>query len=462
MNITPQINYHDAVRAWCRRVDEYNEQCPVVERKTVKAGPDGTLEEVSVFRKVGTIKGSVKTTGMHLIRRYVEAWANANLNTGQIANPADVYISTNRVELSERLNRSHRSVYDHIRKLRQVGLVDNYQFCGRQHDFKVWISPEILFCEVERPTPKPAPKARKSALNPSVRQNLPPLDISLKQQSTTISKVDCGQTLKQNHGDNRDPHNPALDGNAPTKPALWATETRGGGRGAAEYEELFTAFQRLPKALKEMVLNLWLLIRTTLYSRHEWSGEENNMAVLEIYDHLFGRFTPTQSEKAWKDYAGELAERVEMARAWFDKHAQRHPDYPFQRGKKLGWFDPKNNYGFAVTALWLAKDKLRKRQNRVEYLMNQARIDFEKLAAGRPRPKVMEKSELQLFVYYQNWARTYGKELEERFCKQYLTQKARNFAPAKPPRLTIRAQKAADKAAEVIYVEPWMEMGEYY
>ncbi|NBB18818.1 hypothetical protein GVN20_05570 [Runella sp. CRIBMP] len=462
MDIKPQINYHDAVTLWCRRVDEYNEQCPVVEKKTTRHLPNGTVEEVSTFRKVGTIKGSVKTTGMHLIRRYVEAWAAANLTTKEIPSPADVYISTNRVELAERLSRSHRSVYDHIRKLRQVGLVDNYQFCGRHNDFKVWISPEILFGGVERAKSKPAQKAQKTALKSSVRQNLPPLDISLKQQSTTISKVDCGQTPKQNHGDNKDPHNPAFEGNAPTKQALWATETRGGGRGAAEYEKLFKSFNRLPKALKEIVLNLWLVIRTSLYSRHEWSNEENHMAVLELYDHLFGRFTTTQSEKAWKDYAVELSERVEMAKAWFDKNAQRHPDYPFQRGKKMGYFDPKNNFGFAVTALWLAKDKLRKRQNRVEYLLNQARIDFEKLAAGKPRPKVMEKNELQLFVYYQNWAKTYGKEVEERFCQQYLSQKARKFAPARPQRLTIRAQKAADKAAQVVYVEPWMEMGEYY
>jgi hypothetical protein len=243
---------------------------------------------------------------------------------------------------------------------------------------------------------------------------------------------------------------------------LSVTETRTGGRPAAEYDQLFTAFNRLPKALREMVLNLWLLMRTTLYRRIEWTNEENTVACLEIFDHLFGRFGVQQSEKAWLDYCGELKQRVEMAKAWFDKNAQRHPDLPYRRGKKMGYFDPKNNFGFAVTAAWLAKDSLRKRNNRIDYLLNQARIDFERFAQGNPRPSHIEKSELQLFMYYQNLAKGYGKQVEERFAAQYLSQKARKFAPAKPPRLTIRAQKAADKAAEVVYVEPWMEMGEFY
>lgn len=462
MNITPQINYHEAVRRWCRRVDEYNDQCPSVEVKRTRQLPDGSKEVQIGSRKTGTIKGSVKATGMHLIAQYADAWAKANLTVQGTADPADVFLATNRVEMGERLNRSHRSVYDHLRKLRAVGLVDNYEFCGRQNDFKLWINPKILFGDGEAAKPKPSKKTPKTAFSASVRQNLPPNDISLKKYSTTIDKVNCGQTQKQNHGNNEDPHSPAQKGKTSAMEALSVTETRTGGRPAAEYDQLFTAFNRLPKALREMVYNLWLLMRTTLYSRIEWTAEENTVACLEIYDHLFGRFAVQQSEKAWYDYCDELKQRTEMAKAWFDRNAQRHPDLPYRRGKKMGYFDPKNNFGFAVTAAWLAKDSLRKRTNRIEYLLNQARIDFERLALGHPRPSHVEKSELQLFLYYQNLAKGYGKQVEERFAAQYLSQKARKFAPAKPPKLTIRAQKVADKAAEVVYVEPWMEMGEYY
>lgn len=462
--LTPQINYHEAVKRLCRYVDEYNEARPSQSYTRKAILPTGETVTQHYSRKQDTIKASVKATAMHLIAQYAEAWATANRAVHNMARPADVYLRTNRVEIGERLNRSPRSVYDHLVKLREVGIVDKYEFCGRQHSFKLWISPKILFGTEEQAAPQPAQNTPKMGVSLSVRQNLPLSDISQKQPSTTISKEECGQTRKQNHGNNRDPHSPGQKGQKPLL-SMPSTETRelggrGGGAADPRWQELEKGFGRLPKYLRELVMNFWLLARTGLYARNQWSEEENIRAVLEIYNGVFGKFAVSQSDKAWEDYYNELTERVTMARSWFEKNAHRKPDMPFQCGKKMGYFDPKNNFGFKITAEWLAKDKLRKRQNRVEYLLNQARIDFERLALGSPRPSMVLKDELQLFIHYQNLAKTYGKDCVERFCTQYMEQKARKFMPKRPPRLTIRAQKAADKAAQVVYVEPWMEMGE--
>lgn len=444
-------------------VDEYNAQCDTLTQTRTVTLPTGKKLSRSFELKQGTIKGSVKSTGMYLLAQYADAWASANRALHGMARPADVYLRTNRVEMGASLNRSPRSVYDHLRKLLSTGLVDKYEFCGRQHSFKLWISPKILFGEAEPAKLETALAAPKSALSDSVRQKMPPFDTSQKKHSTTIREDECGQTLKQDHGNNKDPHRPQENGKKPL-PSMLVTETRepGGAAGAApdaRQVELQKGFLRLPKYLQQLVLKFWLLARTSLYARNQWSSEENNLAVLEIYTGVFGRFAVSQSEKAWQDYYEELSERVTMAQAWFEKNAHRKPDFPYERGKKMGYFDPKNNFGFKITAEWLAKDKLRKRENRVEYLLNQARIDFERLALGNPRPSMILKDEIQLFIYYQNHAKTYGKEVVERFCNQYKEQKARKFMPKRPPRLTIRKQKAADKA--VVAVESWMsEMGE--
>lgn len=464
MNLTPQINYAHAIKRWCQMVDEYNANCKTLTQTRTITLSTGKKVSRTFEMKQDTIKGSVKSTGMYLISQYADAWALANRSLHGMAQPADVYLKTNRVEMGKTLNRSPRSVYDHLQKLLSTGLVDKYEFCGRQHSFKLWISPKILFGAAEPAQTQIALNAPNLALSVSVRQKMPPSDTSLKKHSTTIRAVECGQTQKHNHGNNKDPHGPVEKSNE-TILSMPATETRGlgGGGGGAAYGELETAWRRLPKYLQQLTLQFWLLARTSLYRRNEWTNEENTAAVLEIYSGLFGRFAVTQSNTAWEDYYNELAERVTMAQQWFENNANRRPDMPFQTGKKMGYFDPKNNFGFKITATWLAKDKLRKRQNRVEYLLNQARIDFERLAQGKPRPSHIAKDEMQLFVYYQNWAKTYGKEAMEQFCQQYLDQKARNFAPKRPPRLTIRAQKAVDKAAaaEVVYVESWMtEMGE--
>lgn len=464
--LTPQINYHEAVKRLCQYVDEYNANCTTLEytKKVVIPGT-GELVTKTYSRKQGTIKASVKATAMHLIAQYIEAWATANRALHNMARPADVYIKTNRVEIGERLNRSYRSVYDHILKLRSVGIVDNYEFCGRQHSFKLWISPKILFGEAGQKPPQLSQNAPKTPVSDSVRQNLPPIYKSQKQPSTTISADECGKPRIQNHGNNEDPRSPSQNGKKPL-PSMPGTETGepggGGGRAAdPRRQELEKGFGRLPKYLQELVYSFWLLARTSLYNRNQWSNDDNSLAVLEIYTGVFGRFAVSQSDKAWEEYYNELAERVTLARTWFEKNAHRKPDMPFQCGKKMGYFDPKNNFGFKITADWLAKDKLRKRENRIEYLLNQARIDFERLALGNPRLSMVLKDELQLFIHYQNLAKTYGKECSERFINQYMEQKARKFLPKRPPRPTIRAQKAADKAIQTVYVEPWMsEMGE--
>lgn len=460
---TPQINYYQAVKRWCQHVDHYNAQCETITTERKVLLPTGQEVTKTTTRKVGTIKASVKATAMHLIAQYAEVWATANRHHHDMASPHDVFLATNRVEISEKLNRSPRSVYDHIQKLIAVGLVSKYEFCGRQHSFKLWISTKILFGVAPSKTAEMPVGASKKGLSMSVRQKLPPSDISSKKHSTTIRAVECEQTLKQNHGNNEDPRRCAQKGNEPASSLLGSTETRKGGRGAAgRYEELGRSWNRLPVFLKNLTLQFWLLTKTSLYPRNTWSEDENKMATLEIYEGLFGKFAVNQSDAAWADYYNELAERVGMAQQWFRKHADRYPDKPFPSQKKMGYFDPKNNFGFAATAVWLAKDQLRRRENRVEYILNQARIDFENLAAGKPRQKHREKSEIQLFMYYQGIVKTYGVEVQNRFHNQYLEQKARKFVPKKVTKMSIRAHKAAAKAAKVIEVEPWMEMGEWY
>lgn len=461
MKITQQINYDEAIKRWCARVEEYNESCETFVSKRTLHTADGEVITKEFVMKKGLLKGSVKSTAMHLISLYAKAWAKANNMVHGMAKPDDVYIKTNRVELGERLSRSGRSCYDHIRKLMAVGLIEKYSFCGRQHSFKIWISPKILFGEAET-----APNLVAEKLTPSepVRQKMPPIYNPQKQYSTTISADKSGKTGKHEHGNNKDPHSLAQNGHKTAYSEPVATETRQGGRAAAEYKELEAMWISLPQYLRSLTTGFWKVAKAQLYPRCQFTEEDQRQAILEIYEGVFGRFSVAQSDIAWADYYNELMDRMKLAKQWFDKHPDRSPDMPYRCRKKLGYFDSKNNFGFVKTADWFAKDSLRKRANRVEFLLNSARIDFERFAAGKPRASHIGKDELQLFVYYQNWARTYGKEVEEKFCQQYIEQKSRNFEPVKVHRLSIRAQKKQQKnqnPTQVVYVESWMtEMGE--
>jgi DNA-binding transcriptional ArsR family regulator len=455
------INYCQATKRWCQFVDDYNAACPTQTTTKTSTLPNGSKVVHTYTRPVGTIKGSVKATGMHLIAQYAEVFNQSNQVLHGCASPKDVFLATNRVELAAKLNKSERTVYDHIVKLRQVGLVDKYKFCGRNRSFLLWINPKVLF---EAESDNAAQKAQKRPLSQPVRQNLPLYDISKKQPSTTIKNVDTVETGKHYQRNNENPHSLGQKASNVGKASAHKETTAGGGGAATKnYNALAASFGRLPQHLRALVIQFWLLARTNLYSRYvDWSDEENSQALLEIFDGVFGRFELKQSQSEWETYYNQLTERVELAKNWLNRNPHVFPDKPYQRGAKLGYFDRNNNKGFAVTAQWYAKDQLRKKENRIDYLLRQARSDFERLRGGNPRPMHQHKDETQLFLYYQQIARTYGATADKRFCEQYLDQKSRNFSPAKPPRLSIRAQKSQKRvqAAQVIVVEPWMEFSE--
>lgn len=460
------INYQQATKRWCKYVDDYNAACPTKTSTKTSTLPNGSKVVHTYTRPVGSIKGSVKATGMHLIAQYAETFNQTNQLLHSCASSKDVFLSTNRVEMATKLNKSERCVYDHLLKLREVGLVDKYHFCGRNRSFQLWISPKVLFAPAGETPPQSAQKAQKPLPYEPVRQILPPYDITQKQPSTTISRVETVDTRKLYQGNNENPHSFRKKASDAAIPAARKETMAGGAGGAAKnYRGLAASFGGLPAHFRNMVVKFWLLASTSLYGRCvEWSDQENSQALLEIYDGVFGRFEMKQSETEWQTYYDELTARVGLAQGWLSRNPHTFPDKPYQKGQKLGYFDRNNNKGFAATAQWHAKDQLRKKENRVEYLLRAARTDFERLRSGNPRPMHQHKSETQLFVYYQQIARTYGATADKRFCEQYLDQKARNFTPAKPPRLSIRSQNAKNRAqaAQIIVVEPWIEFGESF
>lgn len=458
------VNYCQAIKRWCKHVEDYNNSCPTKTFTKTSTLPNGTKVTHTYTRPVGSIKGSTKATGMHLIAQYSEVFNETNQMLHGFARPQDVSLATNRVEIATKLNKSERTVYNHIVQLREVGLVDNYKFCGRNRSFQLWINPKILFEQPTPNAPQPAQKAQTPTLSPSVRQNLPLYNNSQKQHSTTISKVETVDTRKHYQGNNENPHSFAKKANDKAILAAGKETTAGGGGAAAKnYGALAASFGRLPNHLRDMVIRFWLLAQTTLYSRStNWSDQDNRQALLEVFDGVFGRFEIKQSEKEWQTYYDQLTDRVGLAQNWLDRNPHIFPDKPYQNGKKLGYFDRNNVKGFATTAQWYAKDQLRKKENRVAYLLRTARIDFERFHNKKPRPQHQDKSEIELFVYYQQIIRNYGAAADKQFCEQYLDQKARNFTAAKPPRLSIRSQNAKNRAqaAQIIVVEPYMEFGE--
>ncbi|RYF57751.1 MAG: ArsR family transcriptional regulator, partial [Cytophagaceae bacterium] len=82
-------------------------------------------------------------------------------------------IYTNRQEIADLAKCGPRTVYDHLERLRKVGLIRKV-FRGRKHDFKVWINPWILLGAVfEPPALIDLDSARNRPSTPAMRQISP-------------------------------------------------------------------------------------------------------------------------------------------------------------------------------------------------------------------------------------------------------------------------------------------------
>ncbi|WP_080239038.1 helix-turn-helix domain-containing protein [Spirosoma rigui] len=123
-------------------------------------------EERLYERKPKAITGSVEATMERLIKNYVKYHHRLLRNVGQEAFEEGMPgMLTCRSEVAGQRTISEKTAYNHLRKLRELGLIKRYKFRGSRHAFEIWIAPELLFQpeRLDQSCPQPAVNNQKSA-----------------------------------------------------------------------------------------------------------------------------------------------------------------------------------------------------------------------------------------------------------------------------------------------------------
>jgi hypothetical protein len=480
--------------AYLRFQNEFRRHNEACEWYTFERTVKSTGRVVEIQRQRGTITEAVKTTFYIILGQYV-----ASYNRTAATMPAGMYtiqdppsLLTNCVRLAKPCDCSDRTVRNHLRKLKELGVIAT-KFHGSNADFELWINPEILFGTEALAAAENSENTAQIAFKGLNPKNFPHTDTQIQ----IFEKEKGVKDMLVLHGENDQGQRGRTDqgATAPSPPLGEAgreaqREMKPGGRRAAiaahnaqlRQEKAQAMLGRLqapvPRGLDaryiEMLLEFWLYAWKVLYQKREFSKEAQGEAIAAISAGVYNDFQDERTPRQWADFQVYQLTKLDKAAKYYDNHPEAYLPDPYAlyvKGK--GYFDAENLRGFIGIDAWMKKDSLKSEKTRLDYqqdkankirrneaLLRTARRDFEKLRAGLPpRKEMIGKTQIGLFQHYKTVFDGQGKAWLQRFCDQYAEQVKRDFQPP----LYMKVRRKREMAGEtVVMVEDWMTEGDGY
>jgi len=506
----PRIETSEVMRRATLAFDEHNRNCPVSKHKRQTASG-----EIEVIRRIGIIPEAVTTTFHTLLTEYVHNYNRMReqlpLEFQDPANPPA--LRTNAVRVARYARCTDRTIRNHVSRLKKLGFIST-KFHGTKHDFELWITHKFLFGEQ---LPDFAQKAAQSALLGPERKNFPHTSTHLETLGTETSDKDMlishvendqvqkgrTETTKEPLGDGIVSRREEKEGGGPRreKSEIVAENDRIRRQKATAWLDERTAALEAAKPkgpsgmdskYLKMLFEFWLYAWKVIYPNRHFSKEQQEKALIAIAAGVYGDFQEKRSEKDWIRYQVFQMEKLDKAARYYDRHPDNYRPDPysvFVPGK--GYFDQANLRGFVGIDAWMKSDQVKKiyrkkasqlsKQKKMEAafqlaeqkkqkdlycenLLRKARTDFEKLHSGAElRQEVKHMDQLALFQYYNTIFAGQSDNWQEKFCKQFLDQQARNFSPPKYRKSRRHRANAGEKSpATIVVVEDWMHFGEGY
>lgn len=474
---------------------KHNAECPVYTTfRTCK-----TTGRVTEFtRQRGVIAESVKTTFYVILQEYIESY---NQVTAHVLysndNPPPLY--TNSVFLANRADCSDRTVRNHLRLLRNLGVIQT-KFRGRKHDYELWISKDFLYGsegdtvfkkrEIDPKTAFPDLNMKKFPANNTHRE------VFEKEKGKADMFINHGESNDRERG--RTEVEPLGSNEAVNRTEVGQT---GGAAAQLSRDEMIAQSEekrrlsaekalegRLlkgPRGLETKYLNLlldfWFYAWKVLYPAKEFTKDQQEKALIAICAGVYGNFQDERTDKEWIDFQVFQLGKLDKAGKYYDHHPEQYaPDpYAFAIPGK-GYFDAENLKGFAVIDAWIKKEMIQKTINKADRaernlqkqakcaeLLRKARIDMEMENAGKKlRKETRGKTRIGIYQYYHNILRAMGNKYADQLDKQYIDQQARGFAPpkydqAKRVRRAVYKLSADPTPATVVYTDDWIESDQH-
>lgn len=489
-----RIEASEVMRRTTRLFDDYNNSRPLVTHTRMTA-----RGEIQVSRREGLIPEAVTTTFHVILRNYIQNYnLMAEILPLELQDPASPPgLRTNAVYIGKDARCTDRTVRNHLAVLRELDCIET-KFHGSKRNFEVWIKPRFLYGDGAGPEPQnaleTAPEGKERKIFPHTSTHR---EIIGTEKGNADMFIKHGEDCQGQGGKTDSWGEPPLAGRAQHREVNVAPGGAGGEMAAIvpsghvfqnwdrNLEEARTLLPKKPamptgidKKFFLMLMDFWLYAWKVIYPNRDFSREQQEKAIAAIAAGVYNNFDGDRTEQQWFEFQQIQMAKLDKAGRFYDNHPDAYRPDPYAvhiPGK--GYFDAINLKGFVGIDAWIKKDSIRNARNRQAYadqaeartkrgeaLLRTARRDFEKQRKNeKPRNEVAGKDQLALFQYYNVIFAGLGKKWQEAFCKQYLDQQARSFAPpAYLQRRRKRAYAGEVSQATIVQVEEWMQDGDWY
>ena len=425
MCVTRQINLGNPVHkpAARRRFDEI---CKVANENA------GFIEVVrgdkTFQRKVKAISDGAQSTGKALIQSYAEFLREQIMKL-----PVDYYRTGNLPPFltnSERLARfrqnvTGRTIRNHMRELKAIGLISSYKFRGSSRDYEIQLNPEVIWGEEGR---KVEPKNEAAGV---VAESTNGINFPHKQPIETHGNkdIDTGNEEKSclygNENGNNDGNklpglNELTDCQSPTeKPSPENGNKGGAGAGRVVVDnskkvwktqdgvwisgENGRIYDGLSWKHRYLVDQFWQHAKNTVYRGKVWQRFEELEALEAITVGVYVPFWGQEpDDRLVRRFQEEILKSLDVADKYYQRHTDKYPGLPYSvhvQGK--GYFDAENEYGFNAAKAFRKENWRENKRQAAEKTVSLALWHIAAHKKGRAPKKLQAMDFAQVVAYYQ-------------------------------------------------------------
>ena len=369
--------------------------------------------------------------------------ASPGASTGVSAAPlAPPPVSTNSEALCRTTVRGKRvagrTVRNHLAEMKRAGIVTRVQFRGRQHDYQVWLNPQFLWENSEKPaetTQKPRfQPAAFAAVAPPKGTNFPPKGVHEPLQATEIETGQVDKLLAQRgqeepgvqqatpSGYTGQPAHPGQAAQAPKKGTGAANDAVLPAKPVTPAVGAPGPKTRLAQRQRNMALEFWWAAQKELYApiNQLFTEEQQRLALNTIYFGVYGGFPADWPLHQQEKYHEQALERLGLAAGYFARNPHKYPPMPYaEHVEGAGYFDAANQKGFIGTMAWYKTHLAHRGQRALADGLRRARRELRQHALGTAPKRAQAKTTLELYRYHEAKMRQLGPPALERFYQHF-------------------------------------------
>ena len=414
--------------------------------------------EQTYERRTKAISDGAQTTGKALILSYanyyrmkMEAMPDGWYSDGMPS------LNTNSEKMAGfRQNVCGRTVRNHIRELKEIGLIVDYKFHGSSRDYQLWLDPVVIFgaenvsltggkpefLESTNTGIVPFSEASSTGLE-GVQSTLNGTNFPHKQpletqgyNKTTIRKVDKSDLSRiQSHGNT-----------ASTPKSMTQWHGNVGGLGAAARENLQESvdksaknvdkcaksvdkwqspgvgkdYERLHRFYQNSIREFWKYATLSLWEGTEFTEYEFLRSADQILDAIYRPFLKDKHNlEQFNEFQNELMRAVDVARKHYERHPEQYPGDPYSLTEfPSGYFDKNNARGFRIPMAWRFNNKAAQHEDTGKRMVKTAIMHIKNHELGKAPKQLQIKTLSQVVDFYVTKMKRYDNETQKDFLRR--------------------------------------------